>query len=102
MASTASPAKKKTALTLERIFSEVASTYPDLKADEIYAMILEIKKQNNGTLKSLSVNDIVARVGDLKGMYTFWYRLSSEHLFVIDFFRNPFFLYALLATNIFV
>jgi len=43
--------------------------YPDLKQDQLFSMIREIKKQNNNTLKNLSLNQILDKVSELKDNY---------------------------------
>ena len=45
--------------------------YPDLKQDQLFSMIREIKKQNNNTLKNLSLNQILDKGSELKGNYFF-------------------------------
>ena len=47
--------------------------YPDLKQDQLFSMIREIKKQNNNTLKNLSLNQILDKVSELKGKVIFFF-----------------------------
>ena len=48
--------------------------YPDLKQDQLFSMIREIKKQNNNTLKNLSLNQILDKVSELKGKVIFTFK----------------------------
>ena len=41
--------------------------YPDLEGEEIHSMLMQIKQQNNGSFKNLTVKDITERVSELKG-----------------------------------
>ena len=43
--------------------------YPDLEGEEIHSMLMQIKQQNNGSFKNLTVKDITERVSELKGIY---------------------------------
>ena len=43
--------------------------YPDLEGEEIHSMLMQIKQQNNGSFKNLTVKDISERVSELKGIY---------------------------------
>ena len=52
--------------------------YPDLKQDQLFSMIREIKKQNNNTLKNLSLNQILDKVSELKGKYFFHFQKRSR------------------------
>ena len=44
--------------------------YPDLEGEEIHSMLMQIKQQNNGSFKNLTVKDITERVSELKGIYS--------------------------------
>merc|ERR1712008_427063 len=67
-AAAASPAKNKKPL-IQQIIDGVIAIYPDLKQDQLWSMIMEIKKQNNNTLKNLSMNQILDKVSELKDKY---------------------------------
>ena len=45
--------------------------YPDLDCIQLYSMMRKIKKENNNTLKDLSMNQILDQVFELKGNYFF-------------------------------
>jgi len=66
-AAASSPAKKKP--LIQQIIDGVIAIYPDLKQDQLWSMIMEIKKQNNNTLKNLSMNQILDKVSELKDKY---------------------------------
>ena len=50
--------------------------YPDLEGEEIHSMLMQIKQQNNGSFKNLTVKDITERVSELKGIY-YLYRIHT-------------------------
>merc|ERR1711878_265461 len=67
--SVASPAKKLT--KFEMTIREIRTIYPDLKDEEVFDLIQKIKKENNETLRGLTMNDIMERVSEKisPGMY---------------------------------
>ena len=58
--------------------------YPDLEGEEIHSMLMQIKQQNNGSFKNLTVKDITERVSELKGIYYFYikYILANMPLLI--------------------
>lgn len=68
-AAASSPARKKP--LIQQIIDSVMVVYPDVTQDQLFSMIREIKKENNNTLKNLSINKILDRVSELKGNYFF-------------------------------
>ena len=58
-----SPAKKPKS-SLEKIILEIRQVYPELTTEELSTMILNIKKENNGTLKNLTMNHILDKVSE--------------------------------------
>ena len=59
--------------------------YPDLEGEEIHSMLMQIKQQNNGSFKNLTVKDITERVSELKGKI--FYTLFSKNW--AQFFCSP-------------
>jgi len=60
----ASPARKPAALKLQQIINQIKQIYPELKDDELYTMVLNFKKENQGTLKNLSMNDLIEKISE--------------------------------------
>ena len=73
-----SPAKKPKS-SLEKIILEIRQVYPELTTEELSTMILNIKKENNGTLKNLTMNHILDKVSEYisPGMCLNKYCISS-------------------------
>merc|ERR1712083_284948 len=57
-----SPAKKP--LSFKKLTDEILEIYPHLSCNDLNDMILQIKKENNGTLKNLTFNDIISKISD--------------------------------------
>ena len=54
--------------------------YPDLEGEEIHSMLMQIKQQNNGSFKNLTVKDITERVSELKGIYYFYIKYIFAYM----------------------
>ena len=55
------PARKK---PFDLIFDGVMAIYPDLNCIQLYSMVRKIQKENNNTLKDLSMNQILDQILD--------------------------------------
>ena len=70
-----SPTRSKT--LIQQAIDGVMEIYPDLEGEEIHSMLMQIKQQNNGSFKNLTVKDITERVSELKGKI--FYNLFSKN-----------------------
>ena len=68
LAAVSTPDKKK---LLDQIIDGVMAIYPDLDCIQLYSIMRKIKKENNNTLKDLSMHQILDQVAELKGNYFF-------------------------------
>lgn len=51
---------------IQKIAAEVGKHFDQLKEDEIYSLLLQVKKSNNNRLKTMSMNEILSKIGELK------------------------------------
>ena len=79
LAAASTPARKK---PLDLIIDGVMAVYPDLDCIQLYSMMRKIKKENNNTLKNLSMNQILDQVFELKGNYFFHIQKGRSSNFI--------------------
>ena len=70
---------KKPLSSFEKVVLGIRQVYPHLTTEELSTMMFNIKKENNGTLKNLTMNDILERVSEYisPGMSLIEYYISS-------------------------
>ena len=66
---------------LDLIFDGVMAIYPELDCMQLYTMLRKIRKENNNTLKDLSMIQVLDKVAELKGNYFFTFKEETQQLY---------------------